>query len=73
MLDAHRGRHHRAKGTIPPTVRVLASMTFTCEHCGAEYQDSNRLAHHRRELHDPPHRPAHEVAVTRPLLAWAIA
>jgi len=73
MLDAHRGRHHRAKGTIPQTVRVLASLTFVCVHCGREYDDSNRLAHHVRELHDPPLRAAHEVVVEHRLLAWGIA
>jgi len=73
QLDAHRGRHHRAVGTIPTTVRVLASLTFACEDCGREYDDSNRLAHHRRELHDPPHRAAHEVAVALPMFGTRIA
>jgi len=73
QLDAHRGRHHRAVGTIPTTVRVLKSLTFTCPDCGREYDDSNRLAHHRRELHDPPHRAAHEVAVALPMFGTRIA
>ena len=54
-------------------VRILASLTFTCGDCGRVYDDSNRLAHHVRELHDPPLRAAHEVVVAPRLLAWAIA
>lgn len=39
---------------MPTTLVVHQSMTFSCPDCPRTYDDSGRLDHHRRTLHDPP-------------------
>lgn len=73
-LNRHRRSYHQAD-PMPVTVKVLASLTFTCpvEGCGRTYDDSNRLAHHKRVIHDPPAHVPQEVVVHGPITARRVA